>query len=579
MAIDHNTTKKNRHHSCCQPEPPTCPECGQLECLCRPRFFAGQLLSEQDLNRLDRYIVKKHRLHNRYLHGWGVVCGLEVTCHPCDDEYVNVSTGYAIGPCGEDIIVCKPDSVNICELIKQCRDRERADNECRPYGYSPECKGAEEQWVLAVRYQETPSRGVTALRGGTCGEPAKACGCSDGSSHCSNGAVGTADCSSFKNRKPRGAPAECEPTLVCESYRYEVFRAPENKLDDDKRYGLQGALIETLRECYQPLAQILGQAPQPNMSPQAQFQACCRVKKSLKEYLANHPITDCELRKEIDCIVCPLPTLDAEAFKQAMAEAGLQFLVLMHRLIVACVCHALQPPCPKPTSETRVPLAIVTVSCGTCRVLRVCNWTTLRRFVTTFPNLQYWLSWLPHGRYIRQYLEYICCDLAGLRERLTVCKPQGDEAGAAVAGLSVRPQVSEVNAETAQTFSNMAFSAFSHSTEAFTLDAFLSGLNPKAGVDTASILTKLERDNPEHTLFLNLLAQPLFSGAVAKRSPQGIAGSEAPFSLFSAFLAGAEESRSADLKSLKEELAGLKKRLVDQENEIAALHKKVGNSP
>ena len=39
-----------------------CPECGGLECLCRPRFFAGQLLTEADLNRLDHYIVAKNRL-------------------------------------------------------------------------------------------------------------------------------------------------------------------------------------------------------------------------------------------------------------------------------------------------------------------------------------------------------------------------------------------------------------------------------------------------------------------------------------------------------------------------------------
>src|SRR5215468_10182302 len=62
----------------CQP----CPDCGGLECLCRPRFFAGQLLTEQDLNRLDQYIIAKNRLHNRYLVGHGVVCGLEVRCHP-----------------------------------------------------------------------------------------------------------------------------------------------------------------------------------------------------------------------------------------------------------------------------------------------------------------------------------------------------------------------------------------------------------------------------------------------------------------------------------------------------------------
>ena len=79
------------------PKVTRCPACGGLECLCRPRFFAGQLLTEEDLNRLDRYIVEKNKLHNRYLHGWGVVCGLEVICHPCEGQ-VTVTSGYALSP-------------------------------------------------------------------------------------------------------------------------------------------------------------------------------------------------------------------------------------------------------------------------------------------------------------------------------------------------------------------------------------------------------------------------------------------------------------------------------------------------
>src|SRR5690349_21018508 len=63
----------------CDPRP-VCPSCGGLECLCRPRFFAGQLLTDEDLTRLDHYIQAKNRLHNRFLHGWGVACGLEVVC-------------------------------------------------------------------------------------------------------------------------------------------------------------------------------------------------------------------------------------------------------------------------------------------------------------------------------------------------------------------------------------------------------------------------------------------------------------------------------------------------------------------
>ena len=92
----------------CDPRPP-CPACGGLECLCRPRFFAGQLLTDDDLNRLDYYIVEKNRLHNRYLVGTGVVCGLEVVCSICDpagNGTVVVRPGYALSPCGNDIVVC-----------------------------------------------------------------------------------------------------------------------------------------------------------------------------------------------------------------------------------------------------------------------------------------------------------------------------------------------------------------------------------------------------------------------------------------------------------------------------------------
>src|SRR5215467_6190412 len=139
-----------------------CPVCGGLECLCRPRFFAGQLLTEEDLNRLENYIIGKNKLHNRYLHGWGVVCGLEVTCDPCSG--VQVTPGYAISPCGEDIIVCKKQSVDVCSLIKACK---KPKNNCDPIdAYTPNdrCQDTTETWVLAIRYIEKPTRGITSLK-------------------------------------------------------------------------------------------------------------------------------------------------------------------------------------------------------------------------------------------------------------------------------------------------------------------------------------------------------------------------------------------------------------------------------
>jgi len=118
----------------CRTDLPPCPVCKGLECLCRPRFFPGQLLSDEDLNRLQRYITGKNKLHNRYLHGWGVACGLEVVCDPCKPANVVVRSGYALSPCGDDIVLCGDQSVNICELIERCR---KPDAVCDPPYQSP----------------------------------------------------------------------------------------------------------------------------------------------------------------------------------------------------------------------------------------------------------------------------------------------------------------------------------------------------------------------------------------------------------------------------------------------------------
>src|ERR1044072_3945942 len=223
-----------------------CPTCGGLECLCRPRFFAGQLLTDETLNQLDHYIVEKNKLHNRYLHGWGVVCGFEVVCHPCNA--VTVRGGYALSPCGEDVIVCKDVTVDVCSLINQCKDKRR-DWECEPYGVgqNTDCNNFEEDWILTVRYDETTSRGITALKGGnapaccsscSCGG-SSSCGCGGSSSGggggggcgCGGGngngkgahAVAGAGSSVRQSYRPAAATgaAQCGPTLTREGYVFE----------------------------------------------------------------------------------------------------------------------------------------------------------------------------------------------------------------------------------------------------------------------------------------------------------------------------------------------------------------------
>ncbi len=420
----------------CQP----CPDCGGLECLCRPRFFAGQLLTEQDLNRLDHYIVEKHKLHNRHLFGSGVVCGLVVTCAPCD-ERVNVSPGYALSPCGEDIVVCLPDSVDICDLINRCREPEGPD--CRPYAGQDPCENVEEEWILAIRYMERPSAPKTPLVGsascacGSGGCKGKGCACG-GSCGCSGAAPANGAKPDVGKTQPprlrRGAPPTCEPTVTCEAYRYEVFRKPVEKPRDPGSQDpgstsnpagvfvgslagffeqLEGEMAARIACCLRELENAIPRPPgnfatMTAAERQAWFRWCCAVRSSLSNYFGRIGGTDCEAIEKLAAVGCPSPELALDAFKAALQQSILAMLAPTLQAMLHCICTNILPPCP-PAEDPRVPLASVTIRKRDCHIIKVCNWTPLRRHVITFPTLGYWFGWIPIRRILREFMEQLCC--------------------------------------------------------------------------------------------------------------------------------------------------------------------------
>ncbi|MEJ7598230.1 MAG: hypothetical protein WKG01_10000 [Kofleriaceae bacterium] len=400
----------NRGHEtpCCIPD---CADCGLLECLCRPRFFAGQLLTEQDLNRLDAYVRAKNRLHTRHLHGWGVVNGLQVRCDSCGTGVI-VGAGYAVDPCGEDIVVCEDTAVDICALIKRCQN---VDITCVPSrtGAGTSCDELEEDWVLSIRYAETLARGGTALRSTpscACGAPGGGCACG-GSCGCGRGSC---SCGGKKSkqpeRKPRGTPAECEATAICEGYEFDAFLAPRDSLRPDNG-KLQGGLIDRLRCCLEPLIDSLPKPPNEN-NDYTQNQAawhlwCCRIKDALVAILSSGAQSNCTLVEQLQSLECPSPSDPSFVFKmQTVVAAFGEFLM---EALLACICSALLPPAPCGTSDKRVPLAIVTVRKRDCKVLRVCNWTHLRKLLITMPSLEYWLGWIPVFRSIQDAVARFCC--------------------------------------------------------------------------------------------------------------------------------------------------------------------------
>jgi hypothetical protein len=77
--------------------------------LTRAHFFFGQLLDAATLQAEQDYHREKLRLHNRMLHGFGIVSGLGVHVEPTTDPEggrIIVDPGYAIDGRGEEIAVC-----------------------------------------------------------------------------------------------------------------------------------------------------------------------------------------------------------------------------------------------------------------------------------------------------------------------------------------------------------------------------------------------------------------------------------------------------------------------------------------
>jgi hypothetical protein len=85
----------------------------------RPRYAAGISLAAHDLRTEQRYRLQRLRRHHRYLHGWGVVCGLRVVParDPARPWAVQVCPGYAMGPYADEIEVQTLAAVDVRDYL------------------------------------------------------------------------------------------------------------------------------------------------------------------------------------------------------------------------------------------------------------------------------------------------------------------------------------------------------------------------------------------------------------------------------------------------------------------------------
>jgi hypothetical protein len=135
----------------------------------RVHYFPRQLIAPEDMIAEQEYFRQKMRRHNRFLHGWGVVCGMTVHASPESGKpwQVRVEPGYALSPQGDEIYL--PEAV--CIDLAKC-GLESVCDPCQPAGEAAAVPAG--NFFLAIRYMEKMVRPVRVHPAG-CGCDEAAC--------------------------------------------------------------------------------------------------------------------------------------------------------------------------------------------------------------------------------------------------------------------------------------------------------------------------------------------------------------------------------------------------------------------
>ncbi len=352
-------------------QPKTCSNCGDIECFERPRFFGGQLLTDKDLEAAQRYVIEKNKLHNRYLVGTGVVCGLAVRCDPCCDGSVIVESGYAIDCCGNDIVLCQPETVNVLDCLE--KQREEEEPYCGTKIRASKLQQAEQikEYYLIISYDEEPAEPVTALiRDNGCGN------------------------------------SRCEPSRIRESFCFEL----QEKKPRDRRESLipdesfLGQVIECIRKL-QSVGNTLNSAAQAEQefanNPNALDTAFYQLRSYVLEFYNREPKIRCNLPDKIAEIENKYKTADTS---QQKYNAAILMLALLIQLLIDCFCNAILVPCGECDEDEGIILACLTIRGH--KIEKICN--TVRKQLITGPSLRYWMQ--PLFSAVEKLLELGCCD-------------------------------------------------------------------------------------------------------------------------------------------------------------------------
>jgi hypothetical protein len=137
----------------------------------RVHYFPRQLLTADDMRVEQDYFLQKQRRHNRFLHGSGVVCGLNVIAAATTELplQIQISPGYALGPLGDEIYLS-----DLLFLDLATCGRRTDTEDCQPAStFTADPKKEKEQLFVAIKYHACQTRPVRVMPMG--------CGCDESS--------------------------------------------------------------------------------------------------------------------------------------------------------------------------------------------------------------------------------------------------------------------------------------------------------------------------------------------------------------------------------------------------------------
>ena len=272
------------HSPCgCPDTTPSQPCCCNLVCFERPNYFCGHLLTDADLTLQQKYVIEKHKLYHRTMDGYGIVCGLKLTCD-CDCKgNILVRDGFAIDDCGNDLIVCETTRFDVIGALKKkgLLVYDLPEDDCEPERRRSRCE-IKQCFYITICYNETDSDYETPFQ-----------------SSCTSG------------------PKQCMPTRTHEGVRFDVT----DKLPPC--HSQCEELIERIRECFElncdsqlgsivkrynrELLWIFGVEKDKNFEPRIDpCELFCVLRAYFLNYLKVNPDRfNCNVYDEIACLRCP----------------------------------------------------------------------------------------------------------------------------------------------------------------------------------------------------------------------------------------------------------------------------------